>query len=333
MQIAKKILIVRFSSIGDIVLTSPIIRTIKEQLGAEIHFLTKKQFSYLLTDHPQVDKLWLLDGRLGDLLPRLQAEHFDCLVDLHKNLRTLRLRLQLGIPYYSFDKLNLAKWLMVRFKVNRLPAVHLVDRYFAGLKALGISNDGKGLDFFIPEKEEVSIASAFPGIRNYVVLVIGATYYTKRIPEENLLAICASLPEAIIIVGGPDEAALGDRLAATQAQVINAAGKYSLMGSASIIRQADRVITSDTGLMHIAAAYQKKIISLWGNTIPDFGMYPYYKKNVYLNQCLEIKGLSCRPCSKIGYDACPKGHFACMKQIKITNLLAAIEKQDGAIQS
>jgi ADP-heptose:LPS heptosyltransferase len=321
-----KILILRFSSIGDIVLTTPVIRCIKQQVpGAEVHYCTKQGFKGILEHNPYVDKLHLLGDSLKELVQQLKAENFDYVVDLHNNLRTRIIKTRLGKPGRSFNKLNYEKWLMVNFKVNRLPHVHIVDRYLAAAAALGVKDDGKGLDYFIPAQDEVDLQTLpAPFQHGYTALAIGAQHYTKRLPTERIIELCEKLQRPVILLGGKEDAAVGEEIAAyfqansnqSSTIVYNACGRYSLGGSASLVRQAVQVVSHDTGLMHIAAAFQKDIISIWGNTIPEFGMYPFRTKYTVL----EVQGLSCRPCSKIGYSKCPKGHFKCMRDIPFDNL-------------
>lgn len=310
----KKILIIRFSSIGDIVLTTPVIRCIKQQLEAEVHYLTKKGFWQVLEHNPYIDKIHTIEKKVGEVLPELKAEAFDFVIDLHRNIRSTQVKWALKTRHSSFDKLNWEKWLMVRFKVNRLPDIHIVDRYLAPAAALGVKNDGQGLDYFIPADAEVDLTDWLADAKQpYVAFVIGAAHATKRLPQEKLISICRKIKQPVILLGGPAEASVGQEIAeAAGPHTINTCGKLRLHQSASVVRQAWKVISHDTGLMHIAAAFQKEIISVWGNTIPEFGMYPYYANGESHNTTVEIKSLSCRPCSKIGYQSCPKGHFKCM---------------------
>ncbi|MBC5993106.1 glycosyltransferase family 9 protein [Pontibacter cellulosilyticus] len=321
-----KILILRFSSIGDIVLTTPVVRCIKEQVPeAEVHYCTKKAFQGILANNPYVDKVHVLGEKLGDLVQELKAENFDYVVDLHNNLRTRVIKARLGKPSRSFNKLNYEKWLMVNFKINRLPDVHIVQRYLEAAAPLGVKDDGKGLDYFIPAQDEVDVQTLPEGFQDgYIAFAIGAQHYTKRLPVDRIIELCEQLQKPIILLGGKEDFDTGDTVAeilrATNfdeaLKVYNACGKYNLNGSASLVRQATQVVSHDTGLMHIAAAFQKDVISIWGNTIPEFGMYPYRTKY----KVLEVQGLSCRPCSKIGYKKCPKGHFKCMRDISFENL-------------
>jgi ADP-heptose:LPS heptosyltransferase len=327
-----KVLIVRFSSIGDIVLTTPVIRAVK-QLGAEVHYLTKRSFRGILEHNPQVDKVWTIDKKVGEVKPALQQEGFDYIIDLHNNLRSMQVKWALSAKAYTFDKINWEKWLMVNLKVNRLPEQHIVKRYMRPAEQIGASYDGKGLDYFIPEEDEVAMApllatqaiGASPAAPPFIAFAIGAAHQTKRMPTDRIIALCDKLPLPVVLLGGPGEAEEGAAIAQAvrQQQVVNTCGRFNLNQSASVVRQATKVITHDTGMMHIAAAFQKDILSLWGNTIPGFGMYPFYPEGVQKNQSFEVKGLKCRPCSKIGYQQCPKGHFKCMRGISLEDIAEA----------
>ena len=324
-----KVLILRFSSIGDIVLCSPVIRNIKKQTGAEVHFLTKKRFSDLVSHNPYIDKLWTFEKEVDEVLAALKKEPYDLIIDLHKNLRSVRVRKSLGVKAISFDKINFEKWLIVYLKINRLPNKHLVDRYMESMAAsLPILDDGLGMDFFYEislEKKNASLGLT----QNYIVIVLGATYFTKRVPRHLIEQILSDFPnEQIVLVGGDDVKELGVSLAATHNHVRNLTGQLSLQGSAAVIDKSAVVISGDTGMMHIAAALQKPIVSIWGSTFLGFGMYPYYGvKNENKNISIEVKHLKCRPCSKIGKDHCPKSHFDCMMKIDYSQLKNAIDRQ------
>lgn len=309
----KKILIIRFSSIGDIVLTTPVIRCLKKQMpSAEIHYATRKSFASVLEGNPYVDKMHLLDKDLSAFIHALKQEEFDFIVDLHHNVRTARIKWALKKPSTSFPKLNIAKWLLVRFKWNRMPKVHIVDRYMETVKPLGIELDDQGLDYFIPEQDVISV-SDLP-FQKYIGLVIGAAHATKRLPLHKLKELAAQIDSPIILLGGKEDRLAGEELASLYPErMYNACGLYNLNQSASIVKQAALIITHDTGLMHIASAFQKPILSIWGNTVPDFGMYPYLTGSNKIDLRAEVEGLSCRPCSKIGFTSCPRGHFKCME--------------------
>lgn len=309
-----KILVIRFSSIGDIVLTSPVVRCLHEQVeGSEIHFLTKRAFAGMAENNPHIYKVFTIQKRVSEVMTQLKAEHYDYIVDLHNNLRSWQVIIQLRKPFRSFRKLNLQKWLMVRFKMNFLPPVHIVDRYLDAAKAFGIKNDGLGLDFIIPPTQNVSLSDLPAPFRDgYIGVVIGGKHNTKILPVDRVIELCRLIKLPVVLLGGPEDKERGKLIAHAEGVLAyNACGGFNLMQSASLVQQALAIVTNDTGLMHIAAAFQKPVVSVWGNTIPDFGMTPYLIMNG--KQLIsEVKGLSCRPCSKIGFDKCPKVHFKCM---------------------
>jgi ADP-heptose:LPS heptosyltransferase len=326
-----KVLVIRFSSIGDIVLTTPVVRVLKTQLSdAEVHFATKDKFAVLLRSNPYVDKVQILEESLRAFIRHLKAERYDYVIDLHNNLRTRIIKTALGVKAYSFNKLNLEKWLLVNLKINRLPNVHIVDRYLDTIKPLGLKADALGLDYFIPEKDNVPLdwlPSEFQ--KGYVAYAMGAQHNTKKLPLKRMIELCDKINKPIVLLGGKEdfEAAevvreFFERPAQSDYEtgltelgkktiVFNACGKFNINQSASLVKHARYVFAHDTGLMHIAAALKKEVFSIWGNTMPEFGMYPYRTKFTVL----ENKKAACRPCSKIGYAACPKGHFKCMNEI------------------
>jgi ADP-heptose:LPS heptosyltransferase len=210
----------------------------------------------------------------------------------------------------------------VYFKqISLLPNKHIVNRYFSAIEAIGVKDDGKGLDYFIDDTQKINLSEKFNESFNgkFVAIVVGGSYFTKKIPVSKLIQICEKVKLPIIITGGKEDAFIGEELKGRFPEIINACGQFTINQSASIIKQAEWVITSDTGLMHIAAAFNKKIISLWGNTIPEFGMGPYLPNKD--NKILEVKNLGCRPCSKLGFKKCPKGHFKCMNNIDVSELI------------
>lgn len=325
----KKVLIIRLSSIGDIVLTTPVIRCLKKQAsGCEVHYVTKKQFLPVLEANPFIDKIYVLEKSIHEVIPNLKAERYDHIVDLHRNFRSLGIRLKLGRKSSTFNKINLRKWLLVKLKINTLPDVHIVDRYFGAVAHLGVKSDQLGLDYFIPARDVIHMETLPASHQNgYIGWVIGGKHNTKIYPEEKVAAVCKSINSPVVLIGGPEDAEKGDRIAIESGDhVFNACGKFNLNKSASLVKNASLVLTNDTGMMHIAAAFKKQIISFWGNTIPQFGMYPYLPGEENKSTILQVSKLSCRPCSKIGYPSCPKGHFRCMQDIDARKVIELIGK-------
>jgi len=321
-----KILVIRFSSIGDIVLTSPVLRGIKEQVqGAEVHFATKQKFASVVENNPYLSKLHFLEGDFRAFKNQLKAERFDLIIDLHHNLRSLRLKKALGVKSYSFDKINFKKWMSVRFKNKKyLPPVHIVDRYLETVKKLGVVYDGKGLDYFLgnetlPKEFEKTIQSPF------IAVAIGGQHFTKRMPPMKLAKLLQKSSLPLVLLGGKEDEKNAEEIVSIlpNQSIFNLCGKLSLNQSALVVKHAQKLITHDTGLMHMGAAFKIPIISIWGNTLPEFGMTPYFPKDSQVEKqsfILEVQNLACRPCSKIGFDKCPKGHFNCMNKIEYNHV-------------
>jgi len=315
-------------------LTSPVVRCLKLQTGGEIHYLTKASFATILKTNPYISKVYTIQKRVGEVLPELRQEQYDCMIDLHHNLRTFLIKWYFPfVKSYAFKKLNFEKWLLTTFKINRLPEQHIVDRYLETLKPLGVENDGQGLDFYLNEDllnfQYLVNQKILP--LNYIALPIGAGRKTKALTIEKIVNICQGINYPVVLLGGKQEIKKADYIEAIinategKENLRNLVGKCSLLESAAIVKHAKLVLTGDTGLMHIAAAFQKPIISIWGNTIPEFGMYPYYPKGMDLNTTIEVKGLPCRPCSKIGFEDCPKEHFNCIQEIEIAAITTKIK--------
>ena len=319
----KKILIIRFSSIGDIVLTTPVVRCLKQQLNdVEIHYLTKVQYRPVIEDNPYISRIFTIQHKIDEVLFDLNKEDYDYIIDLHKNFRSQGILFKLQKSSSTFNKINFKKWIVVNLKINRLPNVHIVDRYLKAVEFLGIKNDEAGLDYFIPEKDKVNIAT-LPKLfqKGYVGWVIGGNHNTKIYPVEKIIEVCQNIKPPVILLGGKEDSEKAEAIKKTVGErIFNACGKFNINQSASLVQQADKIVTNDTGLMHIASAFRKKIISLWGNTIPEFGMYPYMPGFENRSTILEVKNLKCRPCSKLGYKKCPKKHFDCMNKIDTSSI-------------
>jgi len=323
-----KFLIIRFSSIGDIVLTSPVPRCLKNQFPeAEVHFLTKKRNADLLQANPYIDKIQIHDTSLWDTIRILKSEKYDYIIDLHNNLRSLQVKMALKAKSFSFNKLNIRKLLLTQFKINTMPEGHIVDRNLLPLQQVNVANDGKGLDHYIPSEDEFPLENLPENFQNgFVALVLAGTYFTKRMPVEKYHSLISESKLPFVLLGGKGEQLVGAEIMNwNTGNVVDLTGKLRLNQSASLVKNARLVITNDTGLMHIAAAYHKKILSVWGNTSPELGMYPYQAGEG--SEFLEVKGLSCHPCSKLGYHKCPKKHFRCMKEQSEEQMLNWVRRE------
>jgi ADP-heptose:LPS heptosyltransferase len=317
-----RLLFIRFSSIGDIVFTTPAIRCAKQQIpGVEIHFLTKAAMKAVTEANPYIDHFHYFDKDLNATINHLKAFKFDYIIDLHKNYRTYQIQKALGVPSLSYEKLSLQKFLLTKLHVNLLPERHIADRCVDALSSLGVVNDGKGLDYFIPNETALK-SNALPDsfASGYIALVIGASYATKKLPVVSLQALCHKMPYPIVLIGGKEDQEEGAAVEAMNPiKIFNACGKFNLHESALLVKQSKTVISHDTGLLYIACAFHKKTVAIWGATSPALQVEPFYptaqteiENEMYYNAI--VPNLSCQPCSNYGTKHCPQGHFACMKQ-------------------
>jgi ADP-heptose:LPS heptosyltransferase len=296
---------------------------------AEIHYLTKAQYLPLLNANPNIDKVYTIHRKVSEVIAELKAEDYDVIIDLHKNIRSSQVKLMLGKERHTFDKLNRKKWLLTALKLNLLPEIHLVERYFKAVRKLGITYDRAGLDYFIPEQDVIAIEDVFPEnfYQGFVALVVGSKQQTKQIPVRKMQEICKKVNRPVVLLGGESDIEKAYEVAAIcPEKIVNACGIFNINQSASVLQQAQVVVTPDTGLMHIAAAFRKPIVVIWGNTIPEFGMYPLFPKGEENFRNIQVLDLSCRPCSKLGFDACPKNHFKCMNDISVDEVLKGISE-------
>lgn len=306
---------------GDIIYTSPVIRCLKNQLNdVEIHYLTKPAFKFLLVHNPYLDKLHLLEEKLPDTIKILKKEKFDHIIDLHNSLRSAILKVQLGVKSSTYQKERIKKWLTLKFKWNLIMPNHLVDRYLKTVAFLGVKNDGLPIDYFLPNDTPKinEILPVFLLEKRYIALIIGAAHFTKRMPNGKVIELCKKLNLPIVLLGGKDVESNANIIHDAQSEkTTNLVGKINLNESVTVVKNAAYVIGFDTGLTHIAEAFNKKLITIWGSTVPELlGVQPY-KVSQHFEVGVE---LNCRPCSKFGLSACPKGHFKCMNEINLQTI-------------
>lgn len=295
------ILIIRFSSIGDIVLTTPIVRALKNQLEGAVclHYITKKSYAGLVENNPHIDKVITIEKHVSEAKAELESVQYDYVIDLHSNLRSRQVKRIVKTLDFTIDKRNFAKWLYVNFKREILPVGHIVERGFQAVSPLGVQDDGQGLDYFIPTEDQVEVIEISDVLANgFVSYAIGGQMAGKILPEDKILELCAKISKPIVLLGGPDDAQVGERISAAKpTNIFNACGKYNLNQSASILNQSEVVLSHDTGLMHIASALKKKVISLWFATTPQIGFAPWQPGEG--SQMLEANCKK-RPTSKLG---------------------------------
>jgi heptosyltransferase-2 len=318
-----KFLIVRLSSMGDVVLTTPIVRALAQRFPeAEIHFLTREAYAPLLRHHPCIAAVHTWPPS-----PALQNTIWEGVIDLQKNLRTLALRWRLRYRHFTtFPKENLRKWQMVRQK-RPIPLRHIVLRYGVALQPWNILPEELGpLEVHIPLSicERVRQEIQETGLQApWLSIGLGGTYPTKKWPTPYYQALLRELGWGAILLGGVAEATDAATIAQSVDQpILNAAGRYSLLETAAAIAEAPLLLTHDTGTLHLGAAMGTPTVVLWGNTVPEFGMGPWQVPH----WDIQAHHLRCRPCSKLGFSSCPRGHHDCMRALTPTYVLQVLRE-------
>lgn len=314
-----KVLIIRLSSIGDVLLTTPVVRCLKKQMpDVELDYLTKRANVEMLESSPYLRQVVVLGADMGETIEKLRSERYDYIIDLHNNHRSRRIRRALRVKCKVYRKENLRKFIYIFTKRNVMSGRHVVDRYFGAVNVFGVKNDGEGLDLFLPKELEgsfsanlkwndISVGQFFQ--EPYIAIACGAQHMTKRIPVQYILKLCNMLQFSVILLGdGKDMEELEAYSTQFPPNVVNLCGKTTLTQSALIVREAAVLISSDTGLMHMGAAFKRPVLAVWGATAPPLGFTPY--KTEYYS--FEVKDLHCHPCSRQGGERCRKGHFKCM---------------------
>lgn len=330
-----KFLLLRFSAIGDIAWTSLAVRCLKKKYpDAILHFCTKSQYRDMVQYNPNIDKVICLEKKqkIADLIHILKAENYDYVIDFHNNLRTTYIKFWLGKKSFTSQKHSWARWWLVQTKQNFVPRTHVAQWHVKTLSSLGVEDDGGTLEYFLHEIHDKVDKNTLPIThqKGYVAIIIGATEWTKKLPFEKLIELCQHINKPIILLGGKEEIEIAEQTKAYfdtlenqesknqqpfNPKIYNACGKYTLNQSVYLGKEALYIVGQDTGLTHILAGFDKKIYGIFGGTIPQH-CYPYTPNR----EILEVKNLSCRPCSRSGRKFCPKGHFKCMQELDFSKI-------------
>ena len=326
----KRILIIRFSSIGDIVLTFTVASAIKSLYPhCKIDFVTKPQFKELLNACPDLDTIYTLTGTVAQLRKEIDFNQYDAILDLHHNLRS---RILLGFQFckvYRFPKNNIEKWLLTTFKIRPKIIRHVTERYLETLSAYTKAPIvGIAPAYRVPDASKIDIKETFQvEPSKYVAVAIGAQFATKRMPTDLLVELIQKINLPVLLLGAKEDQLTANEILeqCTSNIIFSAVGTATIHESAWLVKNAKALLTHDTGLMHIGASFEVPLHVIWGNTTRDFGMYPYRVEQEQVFN-YEVSGLSCRPCSKIGHQSCPKGHFSCMRQQDLVAIAHAINE-------
>jgi lipopolysaccharide heptosyltransferase II len=325
-------LAVRFSSLGDLVLVTPLLRAIRAaHPDAELTLVTKSEYRPLFTHNPHLTELIAYDPvtPLRELAAALRGRRFTHRLDLHGSLRSRALRVLLGGRWHGYPKRRLARAILIHTKRDVFrDRRHVADRYFDAARGLGIRPDGRSPEVFlgVAALRAADRFLAERGLgqqRTLVAAVPGAAHATKQWPERHWHELVADLVAAgmdVVVVGGGRERELGARIAAAGGgRAASAAGLFDLQETAALLRRARCTVAGDTGVMHLATAVGTPVVLLLGPTVGAFGFLPYQARATVLE-----RSEPCRPCSSRGGPRCPLGHHRCLELIEPAMVATAI---------
>lgn len=309
-----KILIIRLSSLGDILLTTPFIRAIKSQFpDIKIDMLLREEYADVVKLNPYLNKKFLFkkdDKSNNVLIEQLKNTNYELVIDLQNNLRSKKIVSSLKTTSVKFDKRSFDKFLLVNFKINKLKeAPQIPVRYSNTIQDLKL--DKGGLDLFTDKSANEELI----GKNNLIGFCPGARHFTKRWLKEYFVELGNKLTQdgyTIVLFGGRIDKEICEEINKAIPGSINLANDDDLLQTVADMKLCKVVVCNDSGLMHTATATGTKVIAIFGSTVKELGFAPYNCNNLIL----ENNSLTCRPCSHIGRSNCPKKHFDCMKSIK-----------------
>jgi len=321
--VKKKILIIRFNSIGDIVLTSPVSEALNAA-GYEVHYLVKSLFASLLKSNPNITKVWELKSDLNETIHELKKIEFFAVVDLHNNLRSSKVKRALSIKSYTFKKPRIKYFLLTKFGMKFKPEPHIVNRFLYVIEPLIGKVENVNTSFYFDPVKSNFDFKVLP--ENFMAIAVGAAFKTKMIPTHKLIQLIDESTLNVVLIGGPADCERAHKIVSkTKRKIINLVGEISISDSAKVIQNCQMLVSGDTGMMHIGAALNVPMVNVFGSTHPILGYTPFYGNSENKSVIIQNPDLSCRPCTKQGSDACPKGHFKCMNSISVDEMLNVIQ--------
>lgn len=308
----KKILIIRLSSLGDVLLTTPVIKELAEKFPEmEIDFLVKPQFADAVKSNNHLHKVYELDKskNISVILGSLVKNKYNLVIDLQNNFRSRAITSKLGVKVYRFKKPTIKKFLLVNFKWNRYKEIKTIPQMYAeSIPDLNFNNSMP--EIHIPDEIKSSVKH---GIK-FIGFAPGSKHFTKMWPEEFYVDLGKKLSNdgfTILLFGGKDDKELCKKLHDEIPNSINLGTEDNLLQIARDMKECSFVVCNDSGLMHTAVSVGTPVAAIFGSTVREFGFYPYSNNSVII----ENTDLNCRPCSHVGKDHCPQKHFKCMLEL------------------
>ncbi|MCS7052650.1 MAG: glycosyltransferase family 9 protein [Ignavibacterium sp.] len=324
----KNILVIRLSSLGDILLTTPLLRAIKTQYpNVKIDFLAKQEYSDLMINNPNIENLFLLnkDGIINPAKKNSSTTlgQYDLIIDLQNNIRSRRISSKLRTQIVRFKKYSIRKLLLVRTKINLMKDFPSIPERYA--ETIDIKLDDKGVEIISYKETSKEIKN----LKKIIGICPGSKHFTKRYPIEYQINLCKLLVENnfnVVLFGGKLDKEICQEISERVQHIINLQNDDDILQTVADMKMCDVIVCNDSGLMHVASSFNKKLIAIFGSTVKEFGFTPYNCPNAII---VENENLNCRPCSHIGRDSCPKFHFRCMKDLKPEIIFNLIRQTNG----
>ncbi len=309
-----KVLVIRLSSLGDILLTTPLLRALKNlNPNLSIDFLLRQEYVEALELNPNINQLFFFtrnDFENLKLLNQLSGKKYDLIIDLQNNLRSRGIVSKLKGNKLRFDKKSFQKILLVKTKINLLKTAPPIPVRYASVID-GLELDSKGLELITDKQPSAILKSK----NNLIGISPGSRHFTKRWPAEYFIQLSRFLLQNnfnVVIFGGKSDSEICRYINQQIPEIINLQNDNDLLQTAADMKLCSAVVCNDSGMMHTASAVGVKVLAIFGSSVKEFGFAPYNCKSLIL----ENNSLSCRPCSHIGRESCPEMHFRCMKEIK-----------------
>lgn len=316
----KKVLIIRLSSLGDIILTTPIIRALKNIYpNITLDFLVKEKYYDALRFNPHLNKIipFNANSSIKQIRGLIKKEKYDYVIDLHASIRSKLITFGLKAKTFSIKKNRIKKFLLVKFKINLLKNYSLIPEIYA--KCIpGLELDNYGAEIFLEKLPEIKEKE------NIIGICPGAFHFSKSWGEKNyldLIKFLIKLNYKVALFGGKSDLELCERLSNHGKNIVNYSTNDNLLEIAANMLKCKLILGNDSGLMHLAAALKLPVIVIFTSTVKNFGFEPYKAKS----HIIENNDIPCRPCSHVGLDKCPKGHFNCANSISPSDVFNKIK--------
>jgi heptosyltransferase-2 len=332
-----RILVIRLSSLGDILLTTSALRALRSRFPtSRIEFLTSQPYVDLASTLPGVDRVLEFDkrGGLKELLRwqfRLLRTRYSIIVDLQNSQRSALWRaLAFPVIWTKARRYRLRRFVLVHFRKNLYPGILPVPmRYLAAVESLGCRDDGGGLELRVPEaiarQTQEELEGSGVTSERAVIVAPGARHATKRWPAENWTDLVRTLLgrdyQVLIIGDRADESLIEAIIRDVADKRVRCFINQPLVKVAAILQFGACLVSNDSGPMHLAAAVETPVVALFGPTVEEFGFFPFRAESEVIQ-----KDLPCRPCSAMGTEQCPENHFRCMRDITVAEVLSATER-------